>query len=91
VDAKSHKKNHSLQIRTLADEEEEHSLDEKQPAKKAKIIADHGEALRRKEETVVDVAKQKARVTCGASIIIPHVLCFLNDADVFPLLKMHSV
>ena len=31
-------------------------------------------------------ARQEARVTCGADIIIPHVLSFLNDDDVFPLL-----
>jgi hypothetical protein len=77
------------------EEDEEHSLDEKQPAKKAKIIADYGEtasskASRAKEEAVVDAAKQKARVTCGASIIIPHVLSFLNDADVFPLLNQNA-
>ena len=72
------------------DEEEEHSLDEKQPAKKAKIC-EHGEItastkeLPAKEETVVDASRQKARVTCGANIIIPHVLSFLNDADVFPI------
>ncbi len=35
----------------------------------------------------VDTASRvEARVTCGANIIIPHVLSFLNDADVFPLL-----
>jgi acid stress-induced BolA-like protein IbaG/YrbA len=35
----------------------------------------------------VDAAsRQEARVTCGADIIIPHVLSFLNDDDVFPLL-----
>ena len=36
----------------------------------------------------VDAAASRvvARVTCGANIIIPHVLSFLNDADVFPLL-----
>ena len=28
----------------------------------------------------------EARVTCGANIIIPHMLSFLNDADEFPLL-----
>ena len=32
------------------------------------------------------VARQKARVTCGANIIIPLVLPFLNDDDIFPLL-----
>ncbi len=31
-------------------------------------------------------SRHEARVTCGANIIIPHVLCFLNDNDVFPLL-----
>ena len=31
-------------------------------------------------------SRQEARVTCGANIIIPHVLSFLNDADEFPLL-----
>ncbi len=36
----------------------------------------------------VDAAASRvdARVTCGANIIIPHVLSFLNDADAFPLL-----
>jgi hypothetical protein len=31
-------------------------------------------------------SRHEARVTCGANIIIPHVLSFLNDDDVFPLL-----
>jgi hypothetical protein len=30
-------------------------------------------------------SRQEARVTCGANIIIPHVLSFLNDIDEFPL------
>ncbi len=30
--------------------------------------------------------RDEARVTCGANIIIPHVLSFLNDTDEFPLL-----
>ena len=35
----------------------------------------------------VDAAsRHDARVTCGANIIIPHVLPFLNDADEFPFL-----
>ncbi len=36
----------------------------------------------------VDAAasRHEARVTCGANIIIPHVLSFLNDTDEFPLL-----
>jgi hypothetical protein len=35
----------------------------------------------------VDAAasRDEARVTCGANIIIPHVLSFLNDHDEFPL------
>jgi len=35
---------------------------------------------------VDSASRHEARVTCGANIIIPHVLSFLNDADVFPLL-----
>ena len=34
--------------------------------------------------------RQKAHVTCGANIIIPHVLSFLNDDDVFPLLNLSA-
>ena len=30
-------------------------------------------------------ARLEARVNCGATVIIPHVLSFLNDDDVFPL------
>ncbi len=30
--------------------------------------------------------RQETRATCGANIIIPHVLSFLNDDDIFPLL-----
>jgi hypothetical protein len=35
----------------------------------------------------VDAAasRDEAHVTCGANIIIPHVLSFLNDSDEFPL------
>ena len=35
-------------------------------------------------------ARQNARVKCGANIIIPHVLSFLNDDDVFPLLGVEE-
>ena len=37
----------------------------------------------------VDAAASRhdARVICGANIIIPHVLSFLNDHDAFPLLR----
>jgi hypothetical protein len=37
----------------------------------------------------VDAAasRHEARVTCGANIIIPHVLSFLNDDEVFPTVR----
>ena len=35
-------------------------------------------------------ARLEARVTCGANIIILHVLSFLNDDDVFPLLNQSA-
>ncbi len=38
-----------------------------------------------KSKTDADAARHEAHVTCGASIIIPHVLSFLNDNDVFPV------
>ncbi len=40
----------------------------------------------------VDTAESRheARVTCGANIIIPHVLSFLNDDDVFPSLNQST-
>ena len=34
-------------------------------------------------------SRDEARVTCGANIIIPHVLSFLNDNDAFPLVDYH--
>jgi hypothetical protein len=34
--------------------------------------------------------REKAHVTCGANIIIPHVLSFLNDDHVFPLLNQST-
>ena len=34
----------------------------------------------------VDADRQAARVMCGANVVIPHVLPFLNDAEEFPLL-----
>ena len=36
-------------------------------------------------ENVDGGSRQHARVTCGANIIIPHVLSFLNDSGEFPL------
>ncbi len=37
----------------------------------------------------VDAAasRDEARVTCGANIIIPHVLSFVNDEEVFPTVR----
>lgn len=32
-------------------------------------------------------SRVEARITCGASIIIPHVLSFLNDNDAFPVVE----
>jgi hypothetical protein len=32
-------------------------------------------------------SRHEARVTCGANIIIPHVLSFLNDEEVFPTVR----
>ena len=32
-------------------------------------------------------SRHEARVTCGADIIIPHVLSFLNDEEVFPTVR----
>ena len=31
--------------------------------------------------------RDEARITCGANIIIPHVLSFLNDDDEFPTVR----
>ena len=67
---------------------EKHSLEEEQPAKKVKITEGcGGESVDKKgkSKTDADAARHEAHVTCGASIIIPHVLSFLNDNDVFPL------
>ncbi len=36
------------------------------------------------------ISRRETRVTCGANIIIPHVLSFLNDDDVFPLLNQSA-
>jgi hypothetical protein len=39
---------------------------------------------------VVASDRQQARVTCGANIIIPHVLSFLNNDDIFPLFNQNA-
>ena len=62
----------SLWKANLHEEEEKEKEQEEQPTKKAKLDA--------------AASRHEARVTCGASIIIPHVLSFLNDNDEFPLL-----
>ena len=72
------------------DEADGHSLGTRQPAKKGNHTTAFSKALHAKEEIDVDTARQQARVTCGANIIIPHVLSFLNDADVFPLLNQNA-
>ena len=67
---------------------EKTSLEEEQPAKKIKITEGcEGESVdtKGKSKTDADAARHEAHVTCGAHIIIPHVLSFLNDNDVFPL------
>ena len=71
--------------------------EEKQPAKKAKIIDEYGDksakAVDAGGETKSyndDSARRAARVTCGADIIIKNVLPFLNDNDEFPLRNHES-
>ncbi len=71
--------------------------EEKQPAKRAKIIGEYGDKSAKAVGTVegaksdVDAARRAARVTCGADIIIKNVLPFLNDNDVFPLRNHGSI
>ncbi len=67
---------------------EKKSLEEEPPAKKVKITEGCGEKsvdTKETSKTDADAARHEAHVTCGASIIIPHVLSFLNDDDVFPV------
>ena len=67
--------------------------EEKQPAKRAKIIEECEDTSVKAVGTVEgakgdsNTARRAARVTCGADIIIKNVLPFLNDNDVFPLLN----
>ena len=63
--------------------------EEKQPAKRAKIIDECGDTSAKavdagEEASYNDDARRAARVTCGADIIIKNVLPFLNDNDEFP-------
>jgi hypothetical protein len=75
-------------------EEEEEKEQEEQPPKKAKLEEECDKASTETEADALDAnlqnvetARQRARVTCGANLIIPHVISFLNDEDVFPTLN----
>ena len=71
--------------------EKKEVAEEKQPAKKAKLNEELKDASTNQEANIdIHADKQQARVTCGANIIIPHVLSFLNDDDVFPLLNQNA-
>ena len=73
------------------DEEEEEKEPEEHPPKKAKLNEELKDASSKEEaKTVIYADRQQARVTCGANIIIPHVLSFLNDDDIFPLLNQNA-
>ena len=81
----------------LNEEDEEEEGREEQPAKKAKLDEECEKASTGADANAVDVnlqtsetARHHARVTCGANLIIPHVLSFLNDEDVFPTLNHNS-
>ncbi len=65
-------------------EEEEEKEQEEHPAKKARFEEPYLNLQ------YVDAARKRARVTCGANLIIPHVLSFLNDEDEFPTLSYNS-
>ncbi len=72
-------------------DEKEEVVEEKQPAKKAKLNEELKDASTNQEANIdIHADKQQARVTCGANIIIPHVLSFLNDDDIFPLLNQNA-
>ena len=73
-------------------DEKEKVEEEKQPAKKVKLNEETWKDASTKEEANIDIYadRQQARVTCGANIIIPHVLSFLNDDDIFPLLNQNA-
>ena len=66
--------------------------EEKHPPKKAKLNEECRKDASTKGEAkiVIHADRQQARVTCGANIIIPHVLSFLNDDDEFPLLNQNA-
>ena len=78
---------------TLHEEEEEER--EQQPTKKAKFDEECEKASTEAGAVEANLqntetARHHARVTCGANLIIPHVLSYLNDEDVFPTLNHNA-
>ena len=76
-------------------EEEEEEEEREKPSKKAKLDEECEKAFTEAEAVEANLqnaetARQQARITCGANLIIPHVLSFLNDEDVFPTLNHNS-
>jgi hypothetical protein len=70
--------------------EEEKEEQEEHPAKKARLEEPISAEIVDANLQNVETARQRARVTCGANLIIPHVLSFLNDEDEFPTLNHNS-
>jgi hypothetical protein len=72
-------------------EEVDEKEQETHPAKKARLEEPSSAAeIVDSNLQNVETARKRARVTCGANLIIPHVLSFLNDEDVFPTLNHNS-
>ncbi len=74
----------------LQQQEEEEKEPEEQPAKKARLEEPLSAEIVDANLQNVETARQHARVTCGANLIIPHVLSFLNNEDEFPTLNNNS-
>jgi hypothetical protein len=72
-------------------EEVDEKEQETHPAKKARL-EEPSSAAEKVDSNLqnVEFARKRARVTCGANLIIPHVLSFLNDEDVFPTQNHNS-
>ena len=68
-------------------EGEDEKEQKEHPAKKAKL--EEPSSAKAVDANLQDVdaaaSRHEARVTCGANLIIPHVLSFLNDPEEFPL------
>jgi hypothetical protein len=71
-------------------EEEDEEKQEENPAKKARLEEPSSVEAVDSNLQNVETARKRARVTCGANLIIPHVLSFLNDEDVFPTQNHNS-